>query len=398
MTGPATPLGREEREGLGIPDDLPLPPAGIFVRLEGLRAETALLLSRLSGESGGSVRALREKGGTTWVAGISGEGWDSFLRSLAPASPALAEISRELRALLRAGRLPARNLRLGRRRLRLGRRTLIQGILNVTPDSFHDGGQWLEPGRAVERAFRMAEEGAGVVDLGGASTRPGSRSIPAREEARRILPVLKALAGRLTVPISVDTTQSSVAAAALDAGAEIVNDISGLTFDPRLASVVARHDAGLVLSHIQGRPRSMQRRPRYRHLLPEVVAFLRRAIRRATEAGVHPESILVDPGIGFGKTAGHNLLLLRHLRVLQSAGRPILVGASRKSFLSMALGREGGTLEGGSEERLEGSLAVAALAVYNGAAALRVHDVAETVRAARVAEAVRDAALRAGKG
>ena len=376
-----------------MPAGPPLPPAGAFVRIEGLRAETALLLSRLSAESGGSARAFRERGGTTLVAEISAEGWNPFLRSLAPASPALAEISRELRAVLRAGRFPARDLRLGRRRLRLGRRTLIQGILNVTPDSFHDGGRWLEPGRAVDRAFRMVEEGAGVVDLGGASTRPGSRSIPAREETRRILPVLKALAGRLTVPISVDTTQSAVAAAALDAGAEIVNDVSGLTFDRRMASVVARHDAGLVLSHIQGRPRSMQHRPRYRHLLPEVVAFLRRAIGRALEAGVHPESILVDPGIGFGKTAGHNLLLLRHLRVLRSAGRPILVGASRKSFLSKALGREAGT-----EERLEGSLAVAALAVYNGAAALRVHDVAETVRAARVAEAVRDAALRAGKG
>jgi dihydropteroate synthase len=231
------------------------------------------------------------------------------------------------------------------------------------------------------------------VHRGGASPRPGSRSIPAREEARRILPVLKALAGRLTVPLSVDTTQSAVAAAALDAGAEIVNDVSGLTFDPRMASVVARHAAGLVLSHVQGRPRSMQRSPRYRHLLPEVVAFLRRGIRRATEAGVHPESILVDPGIGFGKTADHNLLLLKHLRILRSAGRPILVGASRKSFLSRTLGREAGT-----EERLEGSLAVAALAVYNGAAALRVHDVAGTVRAARAAEAVRDAALPAGKG
>jgi dihydropteroate synthase len=376
-----------------LPPDFPLPPTGAVVRIEGLRMGTAFLLVELGGESGGSVCAFPERDGATVVAAISAEGWAPFLRSLAPASPALAEISRELRAILRAGRLPARALRLGKRRLRLGRRTLIQGILNVTPDSFHDGGRWLDPGRAVERAFRMAEEGAGVVDLGGASTRPGSRSIPAREEARRILPVLKALAGRLSVPISVDTTQSAVAAAALDAGAEIVNDVSGLTFDPRMASVVARHKAGLVLSHIQGRPRSMQRRPRYRHLLPEVVAFLRRAIRRATEAGVHPESILVDPGIGFGKTAGHNFLLLRHLRVLQSAGRPILVGASRKSFLSRALGREAG-----SEERLEGSLAVAALAVYNGAAALRVHDVAETVRAVRVAEGVRDAALPAGKG
>ncbi len=261
----------------------------------------------------------------------------------------------------------------------------------MTPDSFYDGGRWMDPGLAAERAFRMEEEGAGMVDLGGESTRPGSRPATAREETGRILPVLSRLAGRIRIPVSIDTTKAEVAEAALDAGAEIVNDISGLSFDPRIARVAAKRRAGLILSHILGRPRTMQRAPRYRHLIPEVALFLRRAAGRAREAGVDPGAILVDPGLGFGKTAAHNLLLLKHLALLRCAGHPILVGASRKSFL-------GKILDEGPEGRLEGSLAAAALAVYNGAAAVRVHDVAETVRVVRIAEAVRDAAPSGRRG
>src|SRR5262249_37734605 len=191
--------------------------------------------------------------------------------------------------------------------------------------------------------------------IGGESTRPGSRPVPAREEIRRILPVLKALQGRFPIPISVDTTKPEVAAAALDEGAEVINDVSGLSFAPRMASVAARHGAGLILSHIQGRPRTMQRAPRYRHLVPEVTRFLRRGIRRALDAGVRHGSIVIDPGIGFGKTADQNLLLLRHLRVLRGTGFPVLVGASRKSFLSRSREREG------PEARLEASLGAAAV-------------------------------------
>jgi len=232
----------------------------------------------------------------------------------------------------------------------------------------------------------MVSEGADGIDVGGESTRPGSRPVPASEEIRRILPIIERIAHRVRVPLSVDTTKAAVARAALSAGAEIVNDISGFSFDPRMASVAARYRSGVILSHIRGRPRSMQDNPRYRHLVPEVLAFLRKGIGRALAAGVHRESILIDPGIGFGKTAGQNLLLLRHLRLLRSAGCPILVGASRKSFLGKILDR-------GPEERLEGSLAAAALAIFNGASALRVHDVAETVRTARVAEAIRNGAM-----
>lgn len=279
-----------------------------------------------------------------------------------------------------------RRIRLARRSIPLGGRTLIFGILNVTPDSFYDGGRFADPGRAAERAFRMAEEGAGAVDLGAESTRPGAEPVPAREEIRRILPVLRRLAGKLPVPLSVDTRKAEVAEAALDAGAEIVNDVTGLTYDPGLADTAARHRAALVVSHIRGDPRTMQRGPRYRRLLPEVREFLRRSVARAIASGVDPRAILVDPGIGFGKTPAHNLMLLRDLGRLGSLGRPILVGASRKSFV-------GKVLDLGPEDRLEGSLAAAAVAVLHGASALRVHDVAASVRAARVAEAIRDARL-----
>jgi dihydropteroate synthase len=233
----------------------------------------------------------------------------------------------------------------------------------------------------------MEEEGADLIDVGGESSRPGSGPVPAREEIKRVVPVIEALAGRLGVPISVDTTKSEVAEAALAAGAEMVNDISGLTFDPALAEVVARHRAGLIVSHIRGRPRNMQKNPRYRHLIPEVIRFLQDSIRRALVAGVHRDAILVDPGIGFGKTVAHNLLLLRHLPALHSTGRPILLGASRKSFL--------GKLQehGDAHDRLHGSLAVAALGVLSGVSVLRVHDVAETVEVFRVAKAVRDARM-----
>ena len=201
-----------------------------------------------------------------------------------------------------------------------------------------------------------------------------------------MVPVIEALAGRVGIPISVDTTKSEVADAALAAGAELVNDISGLTFDPALAEVAFRRRAGLIVSHIQGRPRSMQSRPRYRHLVPEVTGFLQGSVRRALEAGVHREAILVDPGIGFGKTVEHNLLLLHHLRALHSTGCPILLGVSRKSFLGKLAGD-------GSDGRLHGSLAVAALAVLSGVSVLRVHDVAPTVDVIRVAKSVRDATM-----
>ena len=243
------------------------------------------------------------------------------------------------------------------------------GVLNVTPDSFSDGGRFFDPERAVAQGLAMAAEGADVVDVGGESTRPGAAPVDEAEERRRVVPVVEALAPH--VRVSVDTTKASVAAAALDAGATLVNDVSA-----SLHEVAAAAGAGWVAMHLQGEPRTMQVAPHYGDVVAEVVAFLVERAEAGRAAGV--DEIWVDPGIGFGKLAEHNLLLLRHLPTLVATGWPVLVGTSRKSFL--------GALAGGAppDDRLEGSLATAVLAMVHGAGMVRAHDVAATVRAARL--------------
>jgi len=393
LEGRSFPSSTRECAALGVPLEFRNGRGDFLFRLEGFRPLPARRLSRAAEECGAPARLGGPSEARTLAACVpSAAVWSRLRRRLLRGAPPLPAVAREIRSALRAVSHPPRSLLLRRRRLRLGRRTLILGVLNVTPDSFYDGGLHADPQRAVDRALQMEEEGAGLVDIGGESTRPGSRAVPAQEEIRRILPVIEALSGRLRVPISVDTTKSEVAAAALEAGAEVINDVSGLSFDSRMAGVAARRGAGLILSHIQGRPRTMQKDPRYRHLLPEVLAFLRGGVRRALKAGVKPGAIVIDPGIGFGKTAEQNLLLLRHLRVLRAAGYPVMVGASRKSFLAK--------IEGGRdpEDRLGGSLGAAAAAIWCGASALRVHDVAASVRIARTVEAVRDVRVDRDEG
>jgi dihydropteroate synthase len=258
------------------------------------------------------------------------------------------------------------------------------GVLNVTPDSFSDGGRYLDPGRAVEHAHQMVEEGADLIDVGGESTRPGSQPVSAEEELRRILPPLRYLVDKLPVPVSVDTTKADVAAAVLAEGADLINDISGLGFDPRVASVVARAGAGLILGHIRGTPRTMQQDLRYTDLLVDVREDLKERTLLAETAGVHPEAIMVDPGIGFGKSVEHNLLLLKCLPALYGLKKPILVGPSRKSFI-------GKVLDLPVEERGEGTAAAVAVAIWQGAHIVRVHDVRSMVRVARMTEAIRGA-------
>lgn len=267
----------------------------------------------------------------------------------------------------------------------LGERTRILGVLNVTPDSFSDGGRWLDPERAVARGVEMAEEGADAIDIGGESTRPGSQPVPAEEERRRVVPVLRGLRDRLPssrIRICVDTSKPEVAAAALDAGADIVNDITSLQSDPAMAPLVARTGAALVLMHMRGTPATMQKDPRYADLMGEIASELRSAWQRARDSGIADDRIVLDPGIGFGKTAGHTLEILDRLALLASLGRPILVGVSRKSFLGEVTGLPVG-------ERLEASLAAGSVAIVNGATILRVHDVAATVRMARTVDAIR---------
>ncbi len=268
------------------------------------------------------------------------------------------------------------------RRLQAGQRTLVMGVLNITPDSFSDGGRHVDPGRAVEHGLEMVEAGADLVDVGGESTRPGAARVPAAEEGERVLPVIRALARQSDVTLSVDTSRAAVAAQALQAGARVVNDISALGFDDAMADVVAESGAGLVMMHMQGTPQSMQQAPAYHDVLAEVLSHLREALDRAVDAGVTPEQVVLDPGIGFGKGLEHNLTLLRHAGSLRALGRPVLVGTSRKTFVGQITGRP-------VERRLAGSLGSLAAAVTAGAALVRVHDVAETVDCLSTLQAIR---------
>jgi dihydropteroate synthase len=256
------------------------------------------------------------------------------------------------------------------------------GILNVTPDSFSDGGRFTDTDRAVAHAEAMAAQGADLLDIGGESSRPGSEPVPAEEELRRVIPVIRRLAKRLRIPISIDTTKASVARAALSEGAAIINDISALQADPEMIRTAVETGGAVVLMHMQGRPKTMQDQPAYRDVVREIRDFLTGRVAAAREGGIPSERIAVDPGIGFGKTLPHNLEILRRLSELDSLGLPVLVGPSRKSFI-------GTVLDLPVEERLEGTAAAVAAAVLNGARILRVHDVEPMRRVVRIAEAIR---------
>lgn len=262
---------------------------------------------------------------------------------------------------------------------------VIMGIVNVTPDSFYDGGRYADSGTAVEHALRLIDEGAGMIDVGGESSRPPmygrTQSVPAEEESRRVVPVIRTLRRQAEVPISVDTVKSEVAREALAAGADVVNDISALTGDPEMAAVVADTGAGVVLMHMRGTPRTMQQNTRYDDLLGELEQYLAGRVRACEEAGIGRERIAVDPGLGFGKSARDNLALIDKLQRFAGVGLPVVVGPSRKSFIWRTLGAD-------PEAALEGSLGAAVVSVLRGAHILRVHDVGPTVRAVRLAEAI----------
>ncbi len=263
------------------------------------------------------------------------------------------------------------------------------GVLNVTPDSFSDGGIYFDTGRAIEHALQLVEDGADIIDIGGESTRPGSEEVPLEEEIRRTIPIISALAGRIELPISIDTCKAGVARKAIDAGASIINDISGLRFDPEMARVAAYYKVPVILMHIKGRPRDMQKNPAYEALVPEIMDYLRLSIRIAADAGVKEGNIIIDPGIGFGKTFDHNLQILKHLDEFATLQKPIAVGVSRKAFIGHILGGAPAT------ERLEGTAAAVAIAIFNGANIIRVHDVKEIAKVAKVADAITRGRLQA---
>ena len=265
--------------------------------------------------------------------------------------------------------------------LRLSDRTHVMGIVNVTPDSFSDGGRFLDTEDALKQGISMAEEGADIIDIGGESTRPRAEPVDAAQEISRVVPVISALRERLGTPISIDTMKSDVAAAALDAGADIVNDVSAGRFDPQMLGLVGGRRVPLVLMHMLGEPRTMQAAPSYEDVTEEVAAFLQERAQAARAAGIAADRIVVDPGFGFGKTREHNLELLRNLRRFTELGYPVLAGTSRKSFI-------GATLDLPVGERLEGTAATVALAVAAGASIVRVHDVGPMRRVASMVEAV----------
>jgi dihydropteroate synthase len=263
----------------------------------------------------------------------------------------------------------------------IGPRTWIMGVINITPDSFSDGGLYFDKNKALEKGLQLVEEGAEIVDIGGESTRPGSEPVSREEEIRRVVPLITALRKQTDSLISIDTTKSEVAQAALHAGADIINDISALRFDPRMASLAAEADVPVILMHMKGTPKTMQVNPTYRDVLSEVKAFLKESIDKARASGIKKEKIIIDPGIGFGKRLKDNLALINNLHLLEELGRPILIGVSRKSFI-------GTILDSPPEERLEGTIASAILSIIHGAHILRVHDVAAVKKAVRVAEAI----------
>jgi len=292
----------------------------------------------------------------------------------------LPALGTEIAQLLSRALHPPQTWKTSRRILSL-KRPLIMGILNVTPDSFSDGNLFVNPQRAIERALQMAAEGADIIDIGGESTRPGAATVSAEQELDRIMPVISELVGKTTCALSVDTWKSGVAQAAVAAGVEIINDISGLTFDERMATVAAHSGAGVVLMHTRGTPQTMQADTDYADLIGEIQQFLQNSLQRAVDAGIVEECIALDPGIGFAKTAQHNLNILRNLQEFSVFNRPVLVGSSRKSFIGSTLKRE-------PDQRLAGTAATVALAVANGASILRVHDVQAMRDVADMAHAI----------
>lgn len=380
---------RSEMEKIGVD------PSGVRImapkqlhynlKLEGLKPAQANILKQDMLSIGGEAAVARGAASCSVAASdalVSGtlRQFDTLIDKLKGQSLGLGEAAEAMRRAIENRGRSVYELK-GKGALKIGPATLIMGILNVTPDSFSDGGRFMDPGKALERALEMSSDGADWIDIGGESTRPGAEPVDADEEMKRVVPVIEALASR-GLTVSIDTTKASVAEAAINAGASIVNDVSALSLDPAMAGVVAKHGVPLILMHMRGTPKTMQLDTRYEDLLSEVYGYLHERIEFAAKMGIDPESIIVDPGLGFGKSVEGNLELLRRLREFKSLGRPVLAGPSRKSFIGKTLNTAD------PSERLAGTIAACVLAAANGAAILRVHDVKEARRAAAIADAV----------
>jgi len=293
----------------------------------------------------------------------------------------LQGVAGRLRECLKNIESPPHTVRCKKTVLQLNERTHLMGILNVTPDSFSDGGMFLDPGNAISHGIELASQGADIIDIGGESTRPGAKPLLPDEELRRIIPVIEGLSGEIDIPISIDTYKSLIAEKAIEAGAEMINDISGLHFDPKMADVAAKYDVPVVVMHIKGTPEIMQLDVHYDCLLTEIMEYLEESTEIAERAGVDERQIIIDPGIGFGKSVEDNLRIISRLTEFKSLGKPIMLGLSRKSFIGRILNAE-------VDQRAEGTLASISAAIMNGANILRVHDVAPARKAAQMADAI----------
>ncbi|HUU10907.1 MAG TPA: dihydropteroate synthase [Phycisphaerae bacterium] len=359
----------------------------VAVALENVAGPEAQVLKRAMLEAGGDASASprpSDYGADTCNVVLIGSRnqFRALLDRLAGAPAAAAAIGQEVRRALDAHGRTHFTIRMGSRRLAVGPQPAVMGIVNVTPDSFSDGGLCLESHSAVAHAQRLVAEGADIIDVGGESTRPGSDPVPEDEELARVLPVVETLASRVDVAISIDTCHARVAREAVAAGACLVNDVTGLRGDPDMAAVVAETGAGVAIMHMLGHPKTMQDHPHYDHLMADICRYLRHGMQAAVDAGVPEDSILVDPGIGFGKTVDHNLEILARLGQLRTLGVPILVGPSRKRFIGEVAGVEA------PSERTYGTAAACCLAQAAGALVLRVHDVREVRQALTVAAAI----------
>ena len=358
------------------------------LKVEGIDPRTANLLKQEMLSVGGDA-ALDRRGldcsiSSTGALLMGTEKQFEKLFSKLEQYPDLQPFGQSLKEILRNLSRAYYTIRCRKRTFTLGKQTLLMGVLNVTPDSFSDGGIFFDKEKAIARGLKMVEEGADFIDIGGESTRPGSKPLGLDEELRRVIPVIEFLAKEMDVPISIDTYKSAVAKKAIDAGAQIINDISGLHLDPSLSQVAAKEDVPLVLMHIRGNPETMQKNIHYESLFSEIIQYLKDSIQRAESAGVDPEQIIIDPGIGFGKTVEDNLLILKNLQEFKILGKSLLLGTSRKNFI-------GKILNANVTERLEGTLSSIVVGVLNGAHIIRCHDVLQAKRAIAIADAVRQA-------
>jgi len=272
------------------------------------------------------------------------------------------------------------------KRLDFSKKVAVMGVLNLTPDSFFNGGRFNREDAALNRVEEMVEEGADIIDVGGESTRPGAKKVTLEEEINRVIPVLRKLRKCFKIPLSIDTYKAKVAKEALEVGADMVNDISGLRFDSRMKRIISKYDVPVVIMHIKGTPQNMQNNPEYRDLMNEIISYLKESIKIAEEEGIDPQKIIIDPGIGFGKTTEHNLEIIKRIPELKSLDKPILIGVSRKSFIGNVLGLP-------PSERLEGSLAATSIAVFQGVNIVRTHDVKATRRVVDLVKAIMENSL-----